>query len=70
MKAVVYNGPRDVGVRGIPDPRIEQATDALVQITSTNICGAPDAYAHFNRRDEGWTKVVLRPGSTNGAGRH
>ena len=22
---------------------------------------APDAYEHFDARDEGWTKVVLRP---------
>ncbi len=22
---------------------------------------APDAYAHFDARDEGWTKVVLKP---------
>jgi threonine dehydrogenase-like Zn-dependent dehydrogenase len=23
---------------------------------------APKAYKHFDQRDEGWTKVVLRPG--------
>ena len=39
-KALVYNGPRDVVVREVADPRIERPTDALVQITSTNICGA------------------------------
>jgi threonine dehydrogenase-like Zn-dependent dehydrogenase len=22
---------------------------------------APDAYKHFDARDDGWTKVVLRP---------
>jgi glutathione-independent formaldehyde dehydrogenase len=27
---------------------------------------APDAYQHFDSRDEGWTKVVLKP-SQNGA---
>jgi threonine dehydrogenase-like Zn-dependent dehydrogenase len=40
MKAVVYNGPRDVAVTEIPDARIEQPTDVLVKITSTNICGS------------------------------
>ncbi|MEV8214124.1 glutathione-independent formaldehyde dehydrogenase [Leifsonia sp. NPDC077715] len=40
MKAVVYNGPRDVGVQDVPDARIERPTDVLVQITSTNICGS------------------------------
>lgn len=40
MQAVVYNGPRDVTVRNVLDPTIERPTDALVKITSTNICGS------------------------------
>ncbi|MET9023671.1 glutathione-independent formaldehyde dehydrogenase [Actinopolymorpha sp. NPDC004070] len=40
MKAVVYHGPRNVAVDEVPDPRIEQPTDAIVKITSTNICGS------------------------------
>lgn len=40
MKALVYSGPRDVKVEEVPDPRIERPTDALVRITSTNICGS------------------------------
>src|SRR5919205_1556141 len=40
MKAVVYHGPRDVRVDQVPDPRIEAPTDAIVRITSTNICGS------------------------------
>ena len=40
MKAVVYNGPRDVGVKDVADARIEQATDVVVRITTTNICGS------------------------------
>jgi glutathione-independent formaldehyde dehydrogenase len=40
MKALVYDGPRKVSVKNVPDPRIEQPTDALVRITSTNICGS------------------------------
>ncbi|UQN10738.1 glutathione-independent formaldehyde dehydrogenase [Deinococcus sp. QL22] len=40
MKAVVYNGPRDVQVVDMPDPKIERPTDALIRITSTNICGS------------------------------
>jgi glutathione-independent formaldehyde dehydrogenase len=50
MKAVVYNGPRNVGVNGIDDPRIEQPTDALVQITTTNICGS-DLHMYEGRTD-------------------
>lgn len=40
MKAVVYNGPRDVSVKEVPDAKIERPTDVLVKITSTNICGS------------------------------
>lgn len=40
MKALVYRGARDVRVENVADPRIERPTDALVRITSTNICGS------------------------------
>ncbi|GAB2715589.1 aldehyde dehydrogenase [Hymenobacter frigidus] len=40
MKAIVYYGPLDVRVSDKPDPKIEQSTDVLVQITTTNICGS------------------------------
>jgi glutathione-independent formaldehyde dehydrogenase len=40
MKAVVYNGPRDVSVKTVADARIEKPTDALIRITTTNICGS------------------------------
>ena len=40
MKAVTYHGKRDVRVDTVPDPTIEQPTDAIVRITSTGICGS------------------------------
>lgn len=40
MKALVYYGPFDVSVNEVPDAIIEKATDVLVEITSTNICGS------------------------------
>lgn len=40
MKALVYMGPCDVQVTEMPDAKIEQPTDVLVKITSTNICGS------------------------------
>jgi glutathione-independent formaldehyde dehydrogenase len=40
MKALVYNGPREVLIKKVPDARIEKATDVLVKITTTNICGS------------------------------
>ncbi|HLH99839.1 MAG TPA: alcohol dehydrogenase catalytic domain-containing protein, partial [Acidimicrobiales bacterium] len=40
MKAVVYKGPYEVAVEDAPDARIEAPNDAVVRITSTNICGS------------------------------
>jgi threonine dehydrogenase-like Zn-dependent dehydrogenase len=40
MKAVTWHGKRDVRVDTVPDPRIEQPTDAIVRITSSGICGS------------------------------
>ena len=40
MKALTWHGKRDVRVDEVPDPRIEQPTDALVRVTTTAICGS------------------------------
>ncbi|MEU8162818.1 zinc-dependent alcohol dehydrogenase [Micromonospora parva] len=40
MKALTWQGKRDVRVEEVPDPRIEEQTDAIVKITSTAICGS------------------------------
>lgn len=34
MRAVTWQGKRHVEVRGVPEPRIELPTDAIVRITS------------------------------------
>jgi threonine dehydrogenase-like Zn-dependent dehydrogenase len=40
MRAVTYHGRRDVRVDNVPDPTIEEPTDAIVRITSSGICGS------------------------------
>ena len=40
MKAVTWHGRRDVRVDTVKDPAIEKPTDAIIEITSTNICGS------------------------------
>jgi threonine dehydrogenase-like Zn-dependent dehydrogenase len=40
MKALTWQGKRDVRVETVPDPAILEPTDAIVKITSTNICGS------------------------------
>jgi S-(hydroxymethyl)glutathione dehydrogenase/alcohol dehydrogenase len=37
---VVWHGKRDVRVDEVPDPRIEDPGDAVIRVTSTNICGS------------------------------
>lgn len=40
MKAVTWQGKRDVRVENVPDPRIEEPTDAIIRITSSGLCGS------------------------------
>jgi threonine dehydrogenase-like Zn-dependent dehydrogenase len=40
MRAAVWHGKRDVRVDTVPDPMIEEPTDAIVRITSTGLCGS------------------------------
>jgi alcohol dehydrogenase len=39
MKALVYHGPQQKSWEEVPDPGILQATDAIVQVDTTTICG-------------------------------
>jgi threonine dehydrogenase-like Zn-dependent dehydrogenase len=40
MKAVTWQGKRDVRVEDMPDPKIEEPTDAIIKITSSGLCGS------------------------------
>jgi S-(hydroxymethyl)glutathione dehydrogenase / alcohol dehydrogenase len=40
MKAVTYQGIKNVQVKEAPDPRLEKRDDILVRLTSTAICGS------------------------------
>ena len=57
MRALVYNGPRDVSVEQVPDARIEAPTDVIVTITTTNICGS-DLHMYEGRTDVEQGKVL------------
>lgn len=50
MKALVYEGPRKVVVKEMPDAKIERPTDVLVKVTLTNICGS-DLHMFEGRTD-------------------
>ena len=40
VKALVWHGKRDVRVDQVPDPTIQEPTDAIIKVTSTAICGS------------------------------
>jgi threonine dehydrogenase-like Zn-dependent dehydrogenase len=40
MKAVTWHGQRDVRVEEVPDPVVQEPTDAVIRVTTTNICGS------------------------------
>jgi threonine dehydrogenase-like Zn-dependent dehydrogenase len=40
VKALTWQGKRDVRVEEVPDPQIQTPTDAIIKVTSTAICGS------------------------------
>lgn len=50
MKAVVFRGAFDVRVEEVPEPKIEKPSDAIIQITTANICGS-DLHPYEGRAD-------------------
>lgn len=40
MRAITYQGVKDVKVKEVHDPKIERPDDAIIKVTSTAICGS------------------------------
>ena len=40
MRAITWQGHRDVRVEEVPDPTIQEPTDAVIRVTSSGICGS------------------------------
>ena len=57
MKAVVYRGPYEITVDEVADARIEHPADAVVRITTTNICGS-DLHMYEGRTNVEEGKVL------------
>ena len=58
MRAAVFHGNHDIRIEDVPDPRIEQPTDAIVRITRTAVCGS-DLWFYRGQQD-------YEPGSRTG----
>lgn len=70
MKATVYHGPKDLRVEDVPDPKIEQPTDAVMRITRACVCGSDlwfyrgiQDYEEGRRCGHEWMGVVEDVGS-------
>ncbi|BBI63496.1 hypothetical protein HSBAA_48020 [Vreelandella sulfidaeris] len=46
MKAIVYHGIGDIRLDDVPEPKIQDPTDAIVRLTASAICGTD---LHFIR---------------------
>lgn len=40
MKAVTFQGQKQMEVRQVKDPSIEATTDAIIKVTASGICGS------------------------------
>ncbi|MCZ4602796.1 alcohol dehydrogenase catalytic domain-containing protein [Streptomyces sp. Lzd4kr] len=40
MRALVYHGPEQISWDTVPDPAVEEATDAIVRVEATTVCGS------------------------------
>lgn len=69
MKAVTFHGRRDVRVDTVPDPTIEQPTDAIVRITSSGICGSDLHLYEVLGPLSGWRHTARPSGSSRSSWR-
>lgn len=40
MRALVYHGPEPISWDTVPDPVMQEATDAIVRVEATTVCGS------------------------------
>lgn len=79
MKAVVYHGPRDVRAAGGQTNvkaynrhlcrliESDRARPSFIVSHELPLEQAAEGYKHFDAREDGWTKVVLKPGMRKAA---
>jgi len=57
MKGLVYKGTKQVAVEEVPDAKIEATTDAVIKLTTSNICGS-DLHMYEGRTSVEQGKVL------------
>jgi threonine dehydrogenase-like Zn-dependent dehydrogenase len=51
VRGAVMYGPGDVRVEERPDPQIRKATDAIIRLSATCICGSDRRVSRFLRQE-------------------
>jgi DNA primase len=64
MRALTWQGTGKVSVETVPDPTIQEPTDAIVRMTSTAICGP----ARFDYIQNAINKTLVAPYSARPRG--
>ena len=60
MKAVTWQGFRDIQVEEVVDPVIKEPNDANIKVTSTNICGSQTSCPFGpTMTPSAWTTLLL-----------
>ncbi len=57
MKGLVYKGAKQVAVEEVPDAKVVEATDAVIRLTTSNICGS-DLHMYEGRTSVEQGKVL------------
>jgi threonine dehydrogenase-like Zn-dependent dehydrogenase len=69
MKAITYEGVRQMSVSHQSRPKIDSPTDAILRVTTTGICGSTDPEVHANKLMElfnsGATGVHIHSGQSD-----
>ncbi len=57
MQGLVYNGAKQVAVEQVPDAKVQEANDAVIRLTTSNICGS-DLHMYEGRTSVEQGKVL------------
>lgn len=52
MKALVWHGKSDIRRESVPDPKIEDARDAIIRVTACAICGSRNVSQQSGRMSQ------------------
>ena len=58
MKAMMLTGPREMELREVPMPAIQEATDVLLRVAAVGLCGTD---MHYYKNGQIATQTMTQP---------